>query len=52
MVFGRAAGEGVPIARVLASGYTTGITMAELVDLHFLTITAATHEGATDGPHH
>jgi len=41
MVFERAAAERTPIAWVLAGGYTTGITMDELVDLHWQTIDAA-----------
>lgn len=49
MVFERAAGEGVPIAWVLAGGYTSCISMDELVDLHWLTLDAAAapHEPAT-----
>ena len=41
MVFERAATEGTPIAWVLAGGYTMGMTMDELVDLHWKTIAAA-----------
>lgn len=42
MVFERAAAEHVPIAWVLAGGYTWGrTTMDDLVDLHWLTIEAA-----------
>ena len=41
MVFERAAAEATPIAWVLAGGYTAGITMDELVDLHWQTLDAA-----------
>ena len=42
LVFERASTESTPIAWVLAGGYTWGITMDELVDLHWQTIDAAT----------
>ena len=42
LVFERASTESTPIAWVLAGGYTWGITMDELVDLHWHTIDAAT----------
>jgi len=32
--------HGYPVVYALAGGYTTGITMAELVDLHLLTVEA------------
>jgi hypothetical protein len=38
----QAGAEKTPIAWVLAGGYTSGITMDELVDLHWQTIAAAT----------
>lgn len=41
MVFEWCAGHGVPVAWVLAGGYTYGVTIDELVDLHRLTIEAA-----------
>lgn len=41
MVFGWAASFGLPVAWVLAGGYTGQITMDELVDLHLLTVRAA-----------
>ena len=41
LVFGWAASHRLPIAWVLAGGYTNGLTMAELVDLHRITIRAA-----------
>ena len=41
MVFERAAAESTPVAWVLAGGYTTGMTMDELVDLHWQTLAAA-----------
>ncbi len=40
LVFERANAESTPIAWVLAGGYTSGITMDELVDLHWQTIAA------------
>jgi hypothetical protein len=46
MVFERAADETTPIAWALAGGYTAGITMDELVDLHWETIAAAAAAGA------
>jgi acetoin utilization deacetylase AcuC-like enzyme len=49
MVFERAAAEETPIAWVLAGGYTTGITMDELVDLHWQTIDAATPAAKPSG---
>jgi len=42
LVFERANTESTPIAWVLAGGYTWGITMDELVDLHWQTIDVAT----------
>ena len=42
LVFERANTKKTPIAWVLAGGYTWGITMDELVDLHWHTIDAAT----------
>jgi acetoin utilization deacetylase AcuC-like enzyme len=41
MVFQWAAAHGIPVAWVLAGGYTVGVTMKELVDLHMITIKAA-----------
>ncbi|MEX1106150.1 MAG: hypothetical protein WEB78_08130 [Ilumatobacteraceae bacterium] len=41
LVFGWAASHRLPTAWVLAGGYTHGLTMAELVDLHRITIRAA-----------
>ncbi len=41
LVFARANAESTPIAWVLAGGYTFGMSMDELVDLHWQTITAA-----------
>jgi acetoin utilization deacetylase AcuC-like enzyme len=49
MVFERAAAEATPIAWVLAGGYTTGITMDELVDLHWQTIHAAIGAATPEG---
>jgi acetoin utilization deacetylase AcuC-like enzyme len=44
MVFQWAAAHGIPVAWVLAGGYTVGVTMAELVELHLFTAhTAAGH---------
>ena len=52
LVFERAASEEVPIAWVLAGGYTWGdTTMDELVDLHWLTIDAAAN-ASTTADHH
>lgn len=41
LVFGWAASHGLPVAWVLAGGYTFGIDMDGLVDLHLLTVRAA-----------
>lgn len=41
LVFGWAAAHGLPVAWVLAGGYTVSISMDELVDLHLLTVHAA-----------
>ena len=41
MVFEWANSHGLPVAWVLAGGYTLGIEMPELVDLHMLTLEAA-----------
>ena len=41
MVFEWADSHGLPVAWVLAGGYTLGIEMPELVDLHMLTLEAA-----------
>jgi len=43
MVFQWAAAHSVPVAWVLAGGYTWGMTEDELVDLHLLTVEAAGH---------
>jgi hypothetical protein len=32
--------HGYPVVYALAGGYTTGITMAELIDLHLLSVEA------------
>ncbi len=39
-VAGRCAAEGVPLAFVLAGGYTSSQTLDELIDLHLLTVRA------------
>lgn len=49
MVFERAAAQATPVAWVLAGGYTTGITMDELVDLHWQTIDAAIQAATPEG---
>lgn len=41
LVFQWAASHDIPVAWVLAGGYTVGATMAELVDLHMITIQEA-----------
>ena len=41
LMFELAAANDTPVAWVLAGGYTWGITMDELVDLHLLTARAA-----------
>ncbi len=43
MVFDWARQHGLPVAWVLAGGYTSGVTERELVDLHLLTAEAAGH---------
>jgi len=42
MVFEWAASQGVPVAWVLAGGYTVGMQMEELAELHLLTARVAT----------
>lgn len=48
LVFDWAASHDLPVAWVLAGGYSTGISMDELVDLHRLTIEAASGLVTTD----
>ena len=45
MVFSWARSHAVPVAWVLAGGYTLGVSMAELVELHLLTARAAAGSG-------